>query len=657
MAASLTSRPHLSTYSTNDSLGDAFFSLEESDPLLFEDMVFGEEGARLQSVDHEDAPLPEHGEYHLSVRPTAQLRHSSSEHVLGSRHLVLPSDQTSHVDRHKRPTFELKKRSPKREASRLTDSNHRVLRRTTSNTSIERRLPHHDSAVDSGTLRKRLIMQTKHTGKEPVRPWRVRRARTASSPFRWTASRSPSRPGFKWFPRRSSEPTTPAVKKKGRHLPLKPCMKRESKSTTHTPSNERSDGSEDLAQVQKLRRVKTVDFEDTVSKRLLALPPLKVWTDETRPSSPDDGRKIEPPPTRAARRVSTHFEPTTKSKPAEPAITRTDVHVVAIAPSWNEDVVPDEGGIDPATPTMQIVESAAGCYEVIWDDIEPQHDIQRARRSSSASIALRSAGSSPLKGLERVNSKLTEWSWGRQGLPEPFKPQIVVFPDDDGQDTTFDSAVDHDELLIIAPPNSVRGSATVSRRASQPSIARTARTESHKELDPEEMIPLSPEQLRATQAPLDVPTPDASKVRPGQLIGASRRTKMPVKDRRLSNVEDSELKFRGHRDSVTLARSRIFNAGGVSPELFMHRDSVSMAKKRMHAKNHATLGARDIPHADNGTDDMSHAPRPEVDHVHEGSLSAQKHQDAVQGLKTSNSTSMLQAPPSPPHHRHIRIME
>ncbi|KAF3036158.1 hypothetical protein E8E12_002931 [Didymella heteroderae] len=139
-------------------------------------------------------------------------------------------------------------------------------------------------------------------------------------------------------------------------------------------------------------------------------------------------------------------------------MTRTDVHVIAIAPSPSRF-----GGLDTkrqgnfeetdaATPTVQIVESGNGSYEVV----PPEHSARTRRRSSSASQALEAA-STGTKGLERVNTKLTEWS-GTWNTPfDFFKPTIVVFPDDDVRRPQFECAiVDDEDIDIFAPPNSER---------------------------------------------------------------------------------------------------------------------------------------------------------------------------------------------------------
>ncbi|KAF2473136.1 uncharacterized protein BDR25DRAFT_129036, partial [Lindgomyces ingoldianus] len=539
-------------------------------------------------------------------------------------------------------------------------------RHSSGNPSFNARLSRLDQAIDSATLQRRLVMETKRNGHPPVRSSRTQRVRAAPAPFQWTNPQAPERPGFMWFPVRTySEPSSSAqsirqAKRSDHDLPLKPCMKQKSKSAAATPPNGGSTDSEDSHGRRKLRRVKTVDFEGVLSKKLLSLPPLKLWTGQgdLEAGEPFERSKTameESSSNRAisVKRVRSCPGPKTKSTLADTAITRTDVHVVAIAPSWSSEEFPatDDDGIDLATPTMQIVESKTGCYEVVWDDVQKEPAIEAGGRCSSAGQALQAAGSFATKGLERVNTKLAEWSWGKDSLTRSYKPRIVVFPDDDGRNPQFGCAVEDDEdLVIIAPPNSERQSAIPSRHPSQPPSARMSRSVSHDDTEPDPAVNAT--DVSSDRQSLVVPDPEATNSRAGLLIGASRGTRKPSSIRRFSNMEDSDLKFRGHRDSVTLARSRILNAGGVSPELFMHRDSISMAKKRMHAKNHASSSAREIPHLNHVASDP---PSPIAD-LSMSSSSAPTRKNTAEGLKTKDSASMLVRQDASLN-RHIRIIE
>ena len=124
--------------------------------------------------------------------------------------------------------------------------------------------------------------------------------------------------------------------------------------------------------------------------------------------------------------------------------------------------------------------------------------------------------------------------------------------------------------------------------------------------------------------------------------------------RKLSNLEEADTKFRDHRDSVTIAHSRIVHSGGVSPELFAHRDSVSLGKKRMHARNHAASAARSSSSRKELSvealglfteEDISTATLPTVK------------EHAAKALRNSSEPSILHPPQQTANKRHIRIVE
>ncbi|ORY17851.1 hypothetical protein BCR34DRAFT_610738 [Clohesyomyces aquaticus] len=567
----------------NDCGGDVFFTpnLEETQPLLHGSLPF--------EFDNKGGGSPEH----TRERPHASL--------MGSPGKVLPPQL-----RKSSSSVVLSTASSQSLTDSLRPERVQAPRRSTSNEPVSlSSSPYHDPAIDSATLQKQLNKQTKSTGQGSTRAWKTHCVRTADSTFEWTNPPAPDRPGFVWFPVRPySETQTSAESIKQpqlgvNDLPLKGCMRYKSKSAAASPPLESSIEFENTA-ARKLRRAKTVDFEGELSKKMLPLPPLKPWTgqkdavEQTPIRSKGSAGRGKRTFARLVKRMRSYpgLRPRTKSALADTAITRTDVHVVAVAPSWMPDDAPssDESGMDPSTPTMQIVESKAGCYEVVWDDVPKESSRALTRRRSTAGQAFQAASSFASKGLERVNTKLTEWTWSRDGPKAPpasFKPQIVVFPDNDGQPTRVDSASHDDDLPVTGvPPNSVRTSAIPSPHQSRPTSRLNSRSISYTDTvsDPGELSdPFT--------TPMVVPNPDATTSKTGGYLWGSK----PSAIHALSNMEETDQKFRGHRDSVTLARSRIFNAGGVSPELFVHRDSISMAKKRMHARNHAMAAACEIP--------------------------------------------------------------
>jgi hypothetical protein len=551
----------------------------------------------------------------------------------------------SKEDERLRSVAKTSSKTPSNQTQRSLQPPRPTAQRSLSNSAVERRSQYHDPAVSSASLQRQLVQQTKPAGRaRPVRPGQTHRlptvgaapGQTRPSPTRSTAARSSSDPDLaKAF----ANPNT-----RSRDLPLKPCIKNGSKSATTTPPNGNQQDKVD-DEPRALRRVKTVDFEENGSKPSQALPQIAITSespahDSTTDTAPSPASSSK---TRKAVKRSPSCPNTIsilKSSAADPATTKTDVHVIAIAPSWNAREVTNEEGGDPATPTMQIIETRSGSYEVIWDDVPSEHSIRlRGRRSSAAGHALEAANPGAKHSLNRVNSKLIDWSntWNNQS--ESFKPTIVVFPDDDGRATHYDCAVEEDEdLQVIAPPNSQLTSAVPSRLPSRPASAPMTRAVSCEEFSFQEALEgNSPDNPQS----LVVPSPD---VQPG----TGRKMKQAVAVRKLSNMEEADLRFRGHRDSVTIAHSRLVEAGGVSPELFAHRDSVSIAKKRMHAKNHAASAARQIPRRNPAS--IEALDLVADDDVPEVPLPAIKEHDA-QALKNKTSGSILRPG------QHIRIME
>jgi hypothetical protein len=534
------------------------------------------------------------------------------------------------------------------------------LRRLSSTSEPHVRSYYHDQTVSSAALQEQLVQQTKRSGKSTSLPWRVRTAQDINGLFQ--ATNPPlSRLAFERIPVRSKSDygfgSVASAKESKKEKPLKSSLKRKSKSAATTPPRDATRDASSSIECQQLRRVKTVDFAATAPTILVPLPPLKPWSNESnkeraygeyestiRKDSASSYQKSQP-----AGSIHPCPASTCKSKAADCAVTRTDVHVVAIAPSCTPNI---KGDVEPATPTMQVVESKDGRYEVIWNDAPAEDSDRLRRRDSSASQALHTVGSTAARGLELVNSKLTEWTWGHKGQPGPFMPQIVVFPDDDGRTISAEGAIRDDEgVRILAPPNSQRTSTNPSRLPSHPVSARASRSGSHDEEYRKTVFEESESSDDETSVNDNVAAlPDRGASAP-DLAETRGQIKQQLAFRRPSNMEESEVKFRGHRDSVALTRSRIIYAGGISPELFMHRDSVYMAKKRMKSRNHATSDAREISRP-KGVATQSASSAEELSM----SGSSTTKDLTNRALKSSSSASLLHLQPSPIN-RHIRIIE
>lgn len=510
--------------------------------------------------------------------------------------------------------------------------------RASSSSQTNLRSRYHDPDITSTPLRQELTAQTRPIGQRPPQASRI------------VASPSPGLKLENSEPiyirqRSSSDPDLHRSAEQAGKQRLKPCMKK-SKSTPSTPPGEL----QVQVDVEKktLRRVKTVDFQAVASE---APPP--VTEEMVRRSARQANSLVRHVGLMKKNQGKTACPGTTiKSSLADPAMTRTAVHVIAISPSWKLDEVPEDSQ-DPATPTMQIVESGSRRYEVIWDDVPAEHKVRLRQRRSSASHSLEAISSPATRGLQRVNTKLTDWSGSWNSPSDLFKPTIVVFPDDDGSHKPqYDCSVDDDEdLVVIAPPNSRMTSAGPSRLPSRPASAPMTRVASQEDIKldhaaQEKLLQNVPDWTLPSEQ-LVVPDPDGSR------LGSSRSLRQSGALRKLSNIEEADLKFRGHRDSVTIAHSRLLQSGGVSPELFARRDSVSMAKKRMHFRNHATPGARDF----HRSDDVISPPliMLEDDAASIVSLSEVK-EHAAEALRNNALASILQAQQAPSQ-RHIRIVE
>lgn len=637
-------------------------ALEETHPMLAEPFL---PSARERDKQRGERSLGDH----LAIpRARAALKKSLSDRTLraGSRPRGSTSDSTQTTIHVNGLTREKSGSEPNpTDGASLQPAQH-PLRRTASNSGLELRSRYHDPTIDSATLQQQLNLRIQHTSQTQVNPWRVKRIRTTYGPFHWADRRAP-KPGFMWFPVRSK--SDPVSIRQGPHKPhksetnfsLKSSMKQKSKSAAATPSSGTATDTSTPSDGQQLRRTKTVDFEENASKSILPpLPALQSWvselTDATETGLRRSGSWVakenrHKPDT--PKRTASCLGPEVKSRLADPALTRTDVHVVAITPRWSADDLEDDGNMETTTPTMQIVESRNGCYEIIWDDVPAEYDIRLRLRSSAASQALQTVGSTATQGLECVNSKLTEWTGDRGSQPEPFRPKNVVFPDDDSRSLQLKCREYNDEDVVMpVPPNSAKTSAAPSHASSHATSSRPSRTASHDGAHPKlvmEKLRLLGDDDAGTQVEvptLVVPDPEAPLLVP---TGVFRKMKQPPAMRRLSNMEESDMKFRNHRDSLTLARSRIFNAGGVSPELFRHRDSIAMAKRRMHARNHAISGAREIHDtsgsAVNGTKQSSQLQTPST-----------IKQAAANALKRKGSAPMLLPQPTVVP-QHIRIIE
>jgi hypothetical protein len=538
-----------------------------------------------------------------------------------------------------------------------------IGQRAASNSQVELLSNYHDLAVTSETFHRQFGAQAKPARDSLYTPRRVPE-KASGQPTTLTVENSA--PSFRWYASVRSI-STPDLRtefaKPKQHspdAPLKSSLKKKAKSVITQPSERPVLAARSSSEDKTIRRVKTVDFEEAT--RTSPVPPSPVMASTKVMYPPERQSSKSPLEANTPRPVSSRLPScpsmmgTAKSTPADPATTRTDVHVIAIAPSQAEVHAGGDKGVDTVTPTIQFVESKNGCYEVVWDDIPVDNKSEGRGRISSANQSLRSVGSTATRGLQRVNSKLTDWSSSWNAPSDAFKPTILVFLDEDGQLPYYECAIEDQDFIVIAPPNSQKTSAAPSRLPSRPVSAPLTRAASQEDMYTREILQEVPPEVKLPWIEpladaLNVPELDLQSTRQ---VNTARKLRPTSSIRKLSNVEEADLKFRGHRDSVTLAHSRLMHSGDISPDLFAHRDSVSMARKRMHARNHAISAARDIP-IQTAEGDVKVRPAMSLDDSVLG-LPAVK-EKATQALRSQKSASILGVQHPSEAQRHIRIVE
>jgi hypothetical protein len=198
-------------------------------------------------------------------------------------------------------------------------------------------------------------------------------------------------------------------------VPLKTCLKHKAESTAEAPFPEIT-GPAITPEDPTLRRTKIVDFEE--AKEPKPDPPTTIDAPKKMVHIADEQTCRQPPrfpqSRKHARRIPSYYSTTNKLKatPAGPATTRADVHVVANTPLRRAgDAATDESFT--ATPTRQIVESKSGSHQTIWNNIPPEPTNPTANRNSSASNYLQAFSPATTHNLQRINTKLTDWSGSR----------------------------------------------------------------------------------------------------------------------------------------------------------------------------------------------------------------------------------------------------
>jgi hypothetical protein len=438
-------------------------------------------------------------------------------------------------------------------------------RRAVSNSSVETRSQYHGfvdemNAAARGRTGEGIVRAQRSRSARPVHP-EARRHRIYID--------SHSSPDLRQV--RTSHRTSSQEK------PLKTCLKQKANTTTPMPACE---AKKDLTEPvdHKIRRTKTVDFQK--AKTLTGTPALISTRSQSGKSMVTQAGELSDQNAQSpakVRRTSTcpSTTPFMKGDPAESAVTRTDVHIVATSPSlnWASKAAQDT---NPSTPTMWIVDAGNGMYKVIWDGLPTENNYTPTA----------------MKGLERVNTKLTEW-YGSQSPLDLSKSTVVVYPEERSHQYHSEHLVgtvgDNGDALV-PPPNSTRTSTVPSRGQSHPASVSLSRETSDEEFVPDSRF----QQKSLGSLPSD---PDQGKWS-DLLIDARGRLQDEVAARRISQFHQNDTKFHGHRDSVAVAHDRLSRSMGTPRDLYAHRDSIALAKRRMHAKDHATSGVRNVPWLD-----------------------------------------------------------
>ncbi|OJD33085.1 cytokinesis protein [Diplodia corticola] len=309
-----------------------------------------------------------------------------------------------------------------------------------------------------------------------------------------------------------------------------------------------------------------------------------------------------------------------KSACADTAITLTDVHVVKVpSGEGNRRLTPGQAA---PSPSMHLIESAHGSYHVLWDEPPSHHLDSSDVDSTSVSPEENASQTEPPTGLDRVNTKLEEWSFAARectaldkSRSHPhFQPYVEVYQDD--YDSVF-AMEDDSNALFMAPPNSKDdtpgSSALASRRGSETETECAGRASPsyggrlHSDSSSPSSDETSPRQQHGDDVFDALAVPHQLRVnddllltggyyspRPNKLLAPSDSLREQARSASsLSNTSDmsdnATSLLANHRDSVVLMSERTPDEFPMSNQ-WSHRDSVALAKDRMKKKHAKETG-------------------------------------------------------------------
>ncbi|KAH7042162.1 hypothetical protein B0J12DRAFT_214828 [Macrophomina phaseolina] len=302
-----------------------------------------------------------------------------------------------------------------------------------------------------------------------------------------------------------------------------------------------------------------------------------------------------------------------KSACADTTTTLTDVHVVRVPQDEANGTI--ISGQATLSPSMHVIESGHGSYHVVWGGPSPpQLSTSNVDRGSIAPNESVPKSPSPAS-LQRVNSKLEEWSFAARectaldtSRSHPhFRSYVEVYQDD--EDPQLDMA-DYSDALFMTPPNSERptpgSTAWQSRRSSQGDVSHSNSiapvTGQRSGTSSSTLSPSEEQQLQRSEY-IDRPygsfQHDDGYLVPSGYYSPRPNRPLTAFDRfnsqsrslsSLSNTSDmsdnaASLLSR-HRDSVVMMPDLYSEQIGVPVgNPWAHRDSVALAKERMRKKH------------------------------------------------------------------------
>lgn len=285
--------------------------------------------------------------------------------------------------------------------------------------------------------------------------------------------------------------------------------------------------------------------------------------------------------------VEEHHRPTcllrfrrTKSELAGPTLTMMGAHV---APASKSEVnfLPHDSDLDTTSPSMQIMSLIDDRRGILWADNPIEDNEEASCKISVANWALQTLRWTRRSNSEHVNPKLSEWAWSMDPELECTVHRGVFSALDEGYTHSITSAAENDDNGTRVPFNSQGMSSDPSGLSSIPNTARSSRSLSQPR-------PESTDQLRIDQSHdtaerlVALPVVPQHEAALGVMTALPYKLKESLADRRLSNMDDSEVKFRGHRDSITIARSRLMHKGDTSHASLQVQEPSPIAKRRIN---------------------------------------------------------------------------